>query len=44
MVNLALAMQDLGHEVKIFTSHHDLKRCFHETTLEGNLSLGFTDI
>jgi hypothetical protein len=35
MVNLALAMQDLGHEIKIFTSHHDVKRCFQETTQEG---------
>jgi hypothetical protein len=37
MVNLALAMQDLGHEVKIFTSHHDPQRCFQETKLDGSL-------
>ena len=35
MVNLSLAMQDLGHDVKIFTSHHDPQRCFQETTRGG---------
>ena len=37
MVNLALAMQEKGHLVKIFTSHHDQKRCFEETKREGKL-------
>lgn len=35
MVNLALAIQELGHTVKIFTSHHNQKRCFQETSKEG---------
>ena len=31
MVDAAVALQELGHDVTIFTSRHDVKRCFDET-------------
>ena len=34
----ALALQKKGHTVKIFTSHHDPKHCFEETS-DGTLSV-----
>ena len=37
VVNTAMAMLDLGHEVEIYTSHHDPNHCFQETKLHGKL-------
>jgi hypothetical protein len=31
VVDAALGLKDLGHSVEIFTSHHDVSRCFDET-------------
>ena len=37
VVNTCCALQDLGHEVSIVTSHHDLSHCFEETKPGGRL-------
>ena len=37
VVNVAMAMLELGHEVEIYTSHHDPNHCFQETKLHGKL-------
>jgi hypothetical protein len=37
VVDAALALQNQGHDVAFFTSHHDPKRCFEETR-DGNTS------
>ena len=37
MVNVALSLMSLGHNVKIVTSHHDTSHCFEETLPEGIL-------
>mmetsp|Transcript_11684 Transcript_11684/g.17701 ORF Transcript_11684/g.17701 Transcript_11684/m.17701 type:complete len:461 (-) Transcript_11684:88-1470(-) len=37
VVNIACAMQDLGHTVQVYTSHHDPNRCFEETKTGGAL-------
>ncbi|KAJ3779641.1 hypothetical protein GGU10DRAFT_400545 [Lentinula aff. detonsa] len=31
VVDAALGLQNLGHQVDIYTSHHDLNHCFEET-------------
>lgn len=31
VVDAALGLQNLGHKVDIYTSHHDPKHCFEET-------------
>lgn len=31
VVDAALGLQNLGHSVDIYTSHHDPKHCFDET-------------
>ncbi len=31
VINLALALKDKGHRVKIYTPHHDRNHCFPET-------------
>ena len=31
IVDLSLCILNLGHKLKIFTSHHDPKHCFEET-------------
>ncbi|CAM9954708.1 unnamed protein product [Pylaiella littoralis] len=38
VVNAAVAARRAGHEVVIYTSHHDESRCFKETTGEGVLA------
>lgn len=38
VVNAAKGIQDRGHSVKIFTSHHDPGRAFKET-IDGTLSV-----
>lgn len=35
VVNAALAAKTAGHEVVIYTSHHDPNRCFRDTTGNG---------
>ncbi|CAE7542477.1 alg2, partial [Symbiodinium microadriaticum] len=35
VVNIACAMKELGHEVKILTAHHDPNRCFEATKKGG---------
>ncbi len=37
VVNAATALLNNGHKVKIFTSHHDISRCFRETKPDGLL-------
>ena len=37
VVNTAVAMQELGHDIEIYTSHHDPNHCFQETKLNGKL-------
>lgn len=39
VVNAAVAARRAGHEVVIYTSHHDESRCFKETTGEGEGTL-----
>jgi alpha-1,3/alpha-1,6-mannosyltransferase len=36
VVNIAVALQALGHDVRIYTSHHDKTRCFDETKPGGH--------
>lgn len=36
IVNIATLLQELGHEVTILTSHHDVNHCFEETKPNGN--------
>lgn len=38
VVDAALSLQNLGHEVVIFTSHHDARHCF-EPTRDGTLKV-----
>lgn len=38
IIDAALALQLQGHEVKIFTAHHDKSHCFKETK-DGTLSI-----
>lgn len=38
VVNAAVAARRAGHDVVIYTSHHDETRCFKETTAEGVFS------
>lgn len=38
VVDAAVALQNLGHEVVMFTSRHDPARCFEETR-NGQLSI-----
>ena len=38
VVNVACAMKLLGHDVKIFTSHHDENRCFEVTKKGGKMN------
>ncbi|EPQ28523.1 uncharacterized protein PFL1_03826 [Pseudozyma flocculosa PF-1] len=38
IVDAAVSLQELGHEVVIFTSHHDTKHCF-EATRDGTLKV-----
>ena len=40
VVDAALGLQQLGHEVDIYTSHHDPNHCFEETR-DGALSITF---
>lgn len=35
VVNAAVAAKRAGHEVVVYTSHHDVNRCFEETKEEG---------
>ncbi|CAN0249147.1 unnamed protein product [Ectocarpus fasciculatus] len=35
VVNAAVAARRAGHDVVIYTSHHDESRCFKETTGQG---------
>ena len=37
VVNTCCALQDLGHEISIVTSHHNLSHCFEETKPGGRL-------
>ncbi len=37
VVNAAVAARRAGHDVVIYTSHHDESRCFKETTAQGML-------
>lgn len=37
VVNIACALLELGHDVKIYTSHHDESRCFEATRKGGTL-------
>lgn len=38
IVNAAKGLQDRGHEVTIYTAHHDPKRAFKET-VDGSLKV-----
>ena len=38
VVNTSIAMKELGHEVEIFTTHHDKTHCFEETKEGGVLA------
>lgn len=38
VVNIAVNLKDMGHDVEIFTSHHDPNRCFKETIGDGKLA------
>lgn len=40
VVDAAVALQNLGHEVVMFTSRHDPARCFEETR-NGQLKITF---
>lgn len=42
MVDAALGLQKYGHEVVIFTSHHDPNHCF-EATRDGGWTVHFFD-
>jgi hypothetical protein len=35
VVNIALCLKRMGHDVRILTSHHDPKHCFEETAPGG---------
>ena len=35
IINAAIALQNKGHAVRIFTSHHSLDHCFEETKGDG---------
>lgn len=35
IVSVAKCVQELGHSVKIMTTHHDLNHCFEETKQQG---------
>jgi hypothetical protein len=37
VVNVASALLEMGHDIKIYTSHHDKNRCFEETSVTGLL-------
>lgn len=41
VVNAAVAAINAGHDVIIYTSHHDNDRCFRDTTGDGKRPLGF---
>jgi alpha-1,3/alpha-1,6-mannosyltransferase len=38
VVNIAICLKRMGHEVRILTSHHDLNHCFEETKKGGKLN------
>ncbi len=38
VVNAAVCLLNMGHDVKIYTSHHDQNHCFGETKGEGQLA------
>ena len=40
IINIALCLKRMGHDVRILTSHHDLSHCFEETSKKGKDSLG----
>lgn len=37
VVNIALCLKRMGHDVRILTSHHDKKHCFEETAPGGTV-------
>ena len=37
IVSIATSMQQLGHDVTILTSHHDVNHCFEETKPDGKI-------
>ncbi|CAN0387622.1 unnamed protein product [Discosporangium mesarthrocarpum] len=39
VVNAAVAAVKAGHEVSIYTAHHDPKRCFQQTTGDGEKAI-----
>ena len=39
VVNAAVAAMKAGHDVTIYTSHHDGRRCFRDTTGDGKCQL-----
>lgn len=41
VVNAAVAARRAGHDVVVYTSHHDEGRCFKETTGEGGSTRSF---
>jgi glycosyltransferase involved in cell wall biosynthesis len=40
VVNAAVALQKKGHEITMYTAHHDKSHCFPETTGDGVLAAG----
>ncbi len=38
VVNAAMCLLNMGHDIKIYTSHHDQNHCFGETKGEGKLA------
>ena len=35
VINIAICLKRMGHDVRILTSHHDPNHCFEETKKEG---------
>lgn len=35
VINIAICLKRMGHDVRILTSHHDLNHCFEETKKGG---------
>ena len=37
VINMAICLKRMGHDVRILTSHHDVNHCFEETEKNGEL-------
>lgn len=35
VINIAICLKRMGHDVRILTSHHDPNHCFEETKIGG---------